>query len=129
MGHRNPQGLFYDTKNNYVLSTEHGPEGGDEINFIDVNNKNIPNYGWPISSYGTRYYSENMKAKPFETSHKLFNFSEPLYSFIPSIGISGLGTCPDNLKKYYNDIVSISKDIDKDNLHKLVASLSKIKKN
>lgn len=31
-------------------------------------------------------------------------------------------------KKYYNDIVSISKDIDKDNLHKLVASLSKIKK-
>ena len=31
-------------------------------------------------------------------------------------------------KKYYNDIVSISKDIDKDNLNKLVASLSKIKK-
>ena len=97
LGHRNPQGI---TKiNDKIFSLEHGPRGGDEINLIKKGN----NYGWPISSYGTRYYSENMKAKPFETSHKLFNFSEPLYSFIPSIGISGLGTCPKNNKKYYNE--------------------------
>ena len=32
MGHRNPQGLFFDKKKNIVFSTEHGPAGGDEIN-------------------------------------------------------------------------------------------------
>ena len=94
MGHRNPQGLFYDTKNNYVLSTEHGPEGGDEINFIDVNNKNIPNYGWPISSYGEHYggksdLNNNLYLKyPLFKSHKKYGFIEPIHNFTPSIGIS-----------------------------------------
>ena len=27
MGHRNPQGLYYNTKNNFLLEAEHGPEG------------------------------------------------------------------------------------------------------
>ena len=31
-GHRNPQGLIIDGKN--IISTEHGPYGGDEINKI-----------------------------------------------------------------------------------------------
>ena len=34
-----------------VISTEHGPRGGDEINKI-LSNKN---YGWPIASLGERY--------------------------------------------------------------------------
>ena len=33
-GHRNPQGLFYDETSKIILSTEHGPRGGDEINRI-----------------------------------------------------------------------------------------------
>ena len=46
-GHRNPQGLLnIDNKN--ILSTEHGPYGGDEINKIIFGK----NYGWPIASYG-----------------------------------------------------------------------------
>ena len=32
MGHRNPQGLYLDKENNFLLETEHGPFGGDEIN-------------------------------------------------------------------------------------------------
>ena len=36
MGHRNVQGLYYDKKSNVIISSEHGPEGGDEIN-INVN--------------------------------------------------------------------------------------------
>ena len=32
MGHRNPQGLYFDKENNFILETEHGPKGGDEIN-------------------------------------------------------------------------------------------------
>ena len=27
-----PQGLYYDKVKNYIISTEHGPKGGDEIN-------------------------------------------------------------------------------------------------
>ena len=48
-GHRNSQGLFVD--GSLILSTEHGPQGGDEINKIIIGG----NYGWPIASYGKPY--------------------------------------------------------------------------
>jgi len=94
MGHRNPQGLYYDTENNFILSTEHGPKGGDEINLIEINENNIPNYGWPVASYGEHYggNTEENKSKyekyPLLKSHKKNGFIEPLKFFIPSIGIS-----------------------------------------
>ena len=55
MGHRNPQGLFFDNKKNIVFSTEHGPAGGDEININFQTDDSIPNFGWDISSYGIEY--------------------------------------------------------------------------
>ena len=39
MGHRNPQGLYYHSNLNYLFSTEHGPNGGDEINLLNLNKK------------------------------------------------------------------------------------------
>ena len=48
-GHRNPQGLL--NFNNTILSTEHGPYGGDEINKILYKK----NYGFPIVSIGDPY--------------------------------------------------------------------------
>lgn len=100
MGHRNPQGLFYDVNNNFILETEHGPQGGDEINIIDINENKIPNYGWAIASYGEHYngkIKENEKLYkdyPLLKSHEQNGFIEPLKTFTPSIGISeivGLG--------------------------------------
>ena len=96
MGHRNIQGLFIDKKNNFVLATEHGPAGGDEINLIELNSSNIPNYGWAVSSYGEHYKggkkSRKNKSKykkyPLYKSHSDFGFIEPLKYFTPSIGIS-----------------------------------------
>ena len=110
MGHRNPQGLYYDKENNFILETEHGPLGGDEINLIEIdkiNNEKIQNYGWPISSYGEHYpefdkdgwplkaYSEkyegnkiDYKKGPLFKSHSEQGFIEPLLSFVPSISIS-----------------------------------------
>ena len=97
MGHRNPQGLFFDKERDFILETEHGPQGGDEINLItinDINNKNIINYGWAISSAGEHYGGkiERNKLKyqkyPLNKSHIDYGFKEPLKSFVPSIGIS-----------------------------------------
>ena len=94
MGHRNPQGLLFDKDNNFILSTEHGPYGGDEINLIKFDEKNIPNYGWPSASYGEHYGKKIQANKskyekyPLYKSHKDHNFIEPLKYFVPSIGIS-----------------------------------------
>lgn len=40
-GHRNPQGLFWDSSSGKLWANEHGPRGGDEINII----KRGMNYG------------------------------------------------------------------------------------
>ena len=90
MGHRNPQGLYYDKENNFILSTEHGPQGGDEINLINLNDSIIPNFGWPIASYGEHYRYNKMTYEkyPLLKSHSKNGFIEPLKKFVPSIGIS-----------------------------------------
>ena len=95
MGHRNPQGLYYNKNNNFLLEAEHGPEGGDEINLIEFNQNEIPNYGWAISSYGEHYGGKNAsfnkkkyKKYPLNKSHESYGFIEPLIYFDPSIGIS-----------------------------------------
>ena len=84
-GHRNPQGLI--VYNNHIISTEHGPRGGDEINLI-LENKN---YGWPIASYGdlySRQVSKDKSLESFEYADHENNFEEPIFTFIPSIAIS-----------------------------------------
>ena len=97
MGHRNPQGLYFDKENNFILETEHGPFGGDEINLIEVeeiNGDKIQNYGWAIASAGEHYGGRIEKNKkkykkyPLYKSHIEHGFIEPLKSFVPSIAIS-----------------------------------------
>ena len=55
-GHRNPQGLFYDSVHDRLWSNEHGPRGGDELNII----KSGMNYGWPVITYGKEYFGPNI---------------------------------------------------------------------
>ena len=52
-GHRNPQGLVYDSATDTLWSTEHAPQGGDELNLIQPGK----NYGWPVIGYGANYGS------------------------------------------------------------------------
>ena len=106
MGHRNPQGLYFDKKKYFILETEHGPRNGDEINLIEINeiSNNEPlNYGWPIASYGEHYCKKrgdcpkNLYTKyPLYKSHSKYNFIEPLKSFVPAIGISEIVKIADN---------------------------------
>lgn len=97
MGHRNPQGLFYDRENNRILSTEHGPQGGDEINLINVEkvrSADLQNFGWAVSSAGEHYggrvpkNAQRYKDFPLHKSHADYGFIEPLNSYVPSIGTS-----------------------------------------
>lgn len=50
-GHRNPQGITFDSAMNRLYTVEHGARGGDEINTPEAGK----NYGWPIISYGVNY--------------------------------------------------------------------------
>ncbi len=101
-GHRNIQGLYSD--NNVIIATEHGPRGGDEINNI-IKNKN---YGWPISSYG-ELYSENRSENVYFKNHEKYGFEEPIYAFVPSIGISEIINLPNSFsKKFTNNFILTS---------------------
>ena len=99
-GHRNPQGLA--VKGDLILSTEHGPQGGDEINKILVGK----NYGWPVSSYGLPY-AKNKDIK-FFNNHAAEGFEEPIYVFIPSIGISELIFLPNSFYSEWIDNVLVT---------------------
>ena len=82
-GHRVVQGLFVDDE--YVIATEHGPRGGDEINIL----KSKHNYGWPISSYGEKY-DFKYEAKPhFKKTHFEHGFEEPIFTFAPASILKG----------------------------------------
>ena len=50
-GHRNIQGMTFDSVNNRLWSTEHGARGGDELNLVEVGE----NYGWPEVTYSQEY--------------------------------------------------------------------------
>ncbi|MEZ5741006.1 MAG: PQQ-dependent sugar dehydrogenase [Burkholderiaceae bacterium] len=52
-GHRNPQGLALHPQTGEPWISEHGPQGGDEINRV------LPrrNYGWPRITHGVNYGS------------------------------------------------------------------------
>ena len=100
-GHRNPQGLFLNNQTNQLFSTEHGPNGGDEVNVINFNSDNkIPNYGWPIASYGEHYFQEKndnrLELSPLKKSHEENGFVEPIKYFVPSVGISQIIGVPND---------------------------------
>ena len=81
-GHRNPQGLAFHPETGDLWSTEHGPQGGDELNLI------LPgvNYGWPVIGYGVNYRS----GIPIHATGEREGMEQPKTFWIPSIGASGL---------------------------------------
>ena len=90
-GHRNPQGLLYVEEEDLLISSEHGPKGGDEINKILTDTKEIPHYGWPIASHGTFYGFESTEIRKNilkYKNHEDNGYVEPILVFEPSIGPS-----------------------------------------
>ena len=82
-GHRNPEGLFIDSGGT-IWSTEHGPNGGDELNIIVGNG----DYGWPSVTHGRAY--DKTDWPPSRTPGRHDGYILPVFSWVPSIGVSNL---------------------------------------
>jgi aldose sugar dehydrogenase len=50
-GHRNVQGAAIHPGTGDLWATEHGPQGGDELNLVQPGR----NHGWPVITYGRNY--------------------------------------------------------------------------
>ncbi|MDH5766418.1 MAG: PQQ-dependent sugar dehydrogenase, partial [Gammaproteobacteria bacterium] len=81
-GHRNPQGLAFDSIRQRLWSSEHGPRGGDEINLIKAG----ANYGWPVISYGKEYWGP---VDVGEGTHRE-GMEQPVKVYVPSIAPGSL---------------------------------------
>src|SRR5262249_14531769 len=80
-GHRNEQGLVFDSERGRLYETEHGPQGGDELNSIEAGK----NYGWPVITYGLDY--TGALVSPYTERPGM---EQPLVYWTPSIAPSGL---------------------------------------
>lgn len=81
-GHRSPQGLAIHPETGDLWESEHGPQGGDEINLIEPGN----NYGWPVVGYGVNYVSSS----PIHERQTVTGMESPIHFWVPSIATSGL---------------------------------------
>ena len=82
-GHRNPQGLAFHPETGVLWDSEHGPQGGDELNIVQAGK----NYGWPVATYGREYGPNGALVSPHPSKEGI---EEPVLIWSPSIGISGL---------------------------------------
>lgn len=81
-GNRSPQGLALHPVTGELWQTEHGPQGGDELNLIRPG----LNYGWPEATYG-RNYGTGTRISDHEEKEGM---EGPVHYWVPSIGTSGL---------------------------------------
>ena len=72
----------FDRATGTLWETEHGPQGGDELNVIEKGK----NYGWPVIGYGANY----TLGTEIHASRNKEGMEQPKAFFVPSIGISGL---------------------------------------
>jgi len=81
-GHRNVQGAAWHPTTGELWTSEHGPQGGDELNVIEAGH----NYGWPVITYGAEYGSGR---KIGEGTAKA-GMEQPIAHWTPAIAPSGM---------------------------------------
>jgi len=80
-GNRNVQGAALDARGR-LWEVEHGPQGGDELNQIQMGR----DYGWPTINYGEEY-----SGKPInDNATQAPGMEQPQYYWDPVIGPSGM---------------------------------------
>ncbi len=82
LGHRNIQGAAAHPATGQLWLSEHGPQGGDEVNIAQAGR----NYGWPVVTYGRNY---GVGTRIGEEGPKP-GYEQPLRHWVPSVAPSGL---------------------------------------
>ena len=83
LGHRNMQGAALHPGTGELWATEHGPQGGDELNIVRAGK----NYGWPLLTFGRNY---GIGTRIGEEGPKP-GFEQPIKHWVPtSVAPSGL---------------------------------------
>lgn len=89
-GLRDPEGAAINPATGELWVTDHGPQGGDEIDIIRAGK----NYGWPDVSYGTQYdfqRTDGRKNVPVGNGKtSMPGVEEPAYFWFPDIAPSGM---------------------------------------
>ncbi len=91
-GFRNIQGLAFNQETHQLIALDHGPEAGDEVNFIEEGK----DYGWPFVSYGKPYGGHpeeimNIGPTKFGTHE---GYERPKFVFYPSYGTKDIAQIP-----------------------------------
>jgi len=98
-GHRNAQGMVLHPETGDLWLTEHGPQGGDELNLV------LPgrNYGWPVIGYGVNYRT----GEAIHASTHQEGMEQPAHVWVPSIATSGLAVYTgDRFPEWRGDLLS-----------------------
>ncbi len=82
LGHRNMQAMAINPTSGELWETEHGPQGGDELNLI----KKGSNYGWPVIGFGVNYRT----GSAIHSGTVREGMEQPVHVWVPSIGVSGM---------------------------------------
>jgi len=99
-GHRSPQGLAIHPETGDLWESEHGPQGGDELNLIEPGN----NYGWPVIGRGVNY---GAVGRPIHEAIGQDGMTQPTHFWVPSIATSGLmAYTGDKFPLWYGSIIS-----------------------
>lgn len=88
LGVRNPLGLIVHPQSGELMDAEHGPQGGDEVNYIGAGK----NYGWPVISMG-RAYGGNLTeggSGPHLAEPCAPGMEQPYLFWVPSIMPGGM---------------------------------------
>ncbi|MEL6439731.1 MAG: PQQ-dependent sugar dehydrogenase [Cyanobacteria bacterium J06621_8] len=105
-GHRNIQGITFDSLNNRLWATEHGSKGGDELNLVQEG----ANYGWPEVTYSREYSGGEItqeRSRP--------GMIDPKVVWTPAIAPSGLAVYTgDRFPQWQGDLFAgglVSQDV------------------
>ncbi len=81
LGHRNQEGAAIHPETGALWASEHGPQGGDEVNVILAGR----NFGWPEVSDGREYDGPLIAEHPWQAE-----MEQPVIVWLPSIAPSGM---------------------------------------
>ena len=82
LGHRNVQGLAFRPGSGELWASEHGPQGGDELNLVSPG----LNYGWPIITYGCEYVT----CAKIGVGTTMAGMEQPIAHWTPAIAPTGM---------------------------------------